>query len=156
ANLSEQEMRVKANWKTTLRAFLPYLGAVAASMFVLVWTLKLWRADLHVPFYYVGDGLSTQMLVKSAMDNPWYSHNHFLSFPGVMEIEDYPMADRVHYLLIKVISLTSRHSGKVMNLYFLLTFPLTTLVALVVFRRFNMGYFPSLVGSLLFAFTPYH
>src|SRR5262249_15228718 len=50
----------------------------------------------------------------------------------------------------------SRHSGKVMNLYFLLTFPLATLLALVVFRRFNLGYFPSVVGGLLFAFTPYH
>ncbi len=66
------------------------------------------------------------------------------------------MAESLHFLLIKAISLASRHSGKVMNLYFILTFPLTTLLALIVFRRFQVAYLPALVGSLLFAFTPYH
>src|SRR5207249_8068612 len=61
-----------------------------------------------------------------------------------------------HFLFLKAISLASKDSAFVLNFYFLLTFPLTTLSALMVFRRFQVSYGPGLVGSLLFAFTPYH
>jgi phosphoglycerol transferase len=139
-----------------IRALGPYLVAVFACMAVLIGSLRLWRADLHIPFVYSGDQLAVQAWIKGLIDNPWYLHNHFLGAPGTMEMEDYPVADSLHFLLLKAISLASKDSAFVLNVYFLLTFPLATLSALMVFRRFQVSYGPALVGSLLFAFTPYH
>jgi phosphoglycerol transferase len=149
-------VRVAANLGTSARALWPYVGAVLACMVVLIGSLRLWRADLHIPFVYSGDQLAVQMWAKGLIDNPWYLHNRLLSAPGTMEMEDYPIADSLHFLLMKAISLASRDSAFVLNVYFLLTFPLTTVSALMVFRRFQVSYGPALVGSLLFAFTPYH
>src|SRR6266852_9281504 len=159
-------MRFVANLKTMARALGPYVAAVLVCIAVLIGSLKLWKADLHVPFVYSGDPLAVfvysgdqlamQAWVKGLIDNPWYLHNRFLGAPGTMEMEDYPIADSLHFLLLKAISLASKDSAFVMNVYFLLTFPLATLSALIVFRRFQVSYGPALVGSLLFAFTPYH
>ena len=43
-----------------------------------------------------------------------------------------------------------------MNLFFLLTFPLTALTASFTFRAFGLHSIPSIVGAILFAFLPYH
>src|SRR5207253_2480382 len=42
------------------------------------------------------------------------------------------------------------------NVFFLLTFPLTAVIALFVLRRFAVSYGPALIASLLYAFLPYH
>ena len=100
-------MRVAAILRTSAGALWPYAGALLACMAVLTGSLKLWRADLHVPFVYSGDQLGVQMWVKGLIDNPWYLHNRFLGFPGQMEMEDYPVSDSFHFLLLKAISLAS-------------------------------------------------
>ena len=73
-----------------------------------------------------------------------------------MELYDFPLADNLHFFAIKLLSYVCGNWAAVLNLYFLLTFPLTTLSALIVFRRFGCGHLSSLLGSLLFAFLPYH
>ncbi|HKR21915.1 MAG TPA: hypothetical protein VJS17_04930, partial [Pyrinomonadaceae bacterium] len=69
---------------------------------------------------------------------------------------DFPLPDNFHFLLIKLLSLFSSHHGLILNLFFLLTFPLTTWTSLYVFRHFSISYLPSLLGSLLYTFIPYH
>jgi phosphoglycerol transferase len=139
------------------RSVIAYLGALIACLVIVILTLKLWRADIHVPFVYgYDDSLCFQMWVKAVIDNPWYLHNPFLSYPGVMELEDFPLSDSLQFLLVKLISFGCRDYAVVLNVYFLLTFPAIALLTLAVFRRFQVAYLPALVGSLLFAFTPYH
>jgi phosphoglycerol transferase len=43
-----------------------------------------------------------------------------------------------------------------MNIFFLLTFPLTTVFTLFVLRQFKISPLPAIVGSLLYAFIPFH
>jgi len=61
-----------------------------------------------------------------------------------------------HFLLIKLLSLFSSDYALIFNFYFLLTFPLTTISSLYVFRHFNISYLVAVLGSLLYSFLPYH
>src|SRR5262249_25476647 len=92
----------------------------------------------------------------STIENGWYLDNPSLGMPGELHYHDFPLADSLHFLIVKLLALCSRDHALVGNLYFLLTFPLAALSALFVFRRFQLAYGPALVGSLLFAFLPYH
>src|SRR5207249_7101548 len=58
--------------------------------------------------------------------------------------------------IVRLIGLVVPDSILAFNLFFLLTFPITTLIALFVLRRFGLSYGPALVASLLYAFLPYH
>lgn len=143
-------------WKQAARAGAAYGFAAALSLLVLVWAMRLWNADLRVPFIFWFDSLSFHALVKGTVENGWYLHNPRLGAPGGLDFHDYPMADSLHFVLIKLMALVWPDSAAVFNVYFVLTFPLATLSALFVFRHFGLAYVPALVGSQLFAFLPYH
>ncbi len=140
--------------------FLPaaagYLGALLVSLTILTLVLQLWHADLRVPFCYTGDALAMQMLTKSVMDHGSYLHNEFIGAPFGSDLHDYPRADSLHFLFVKLISFFTSDYGVVYNLYYLLTFPLTTVICLYVLRHFNLSYAVSLLIAILYTFLPYH
>src|SRR5690606_37977352 len=96
------------------------------------------------------------MLAKALVDNGWVLYNPFLGMPMGLALHDFPIPDNLHLFLMKLIALGTSHYAVVLNVYFLLTFPLSVVSALVVFRAFRVSYPPAIVGSLLFAFLPYH
>jgi phosphoglycerol transferase len=98
----------------------------------------------------------TQLWVKGMIDHGWYLHNPQVGAPWGLDMQDFPLAENLQFGVMKLLTWCWPDSAVVMNLYFLLTFPLTTLTTLFVFRRFRLPLAPSLVGSLLFTFLPYH
>jgi phosphoglycerol transferase len=142
--------------KTRWKALAAYAGAAALSLLILIWVMRLWKADLAVPFRYGGDAVAVNALIKGLVDNGWYLHNRFLSLPTGLDFHDFPMAETTHFLLIKLISLWTSDSTVIINIYYLLTFPLTVVTSLFVFRQFKIPYPAATVGRLLFAFLPYH
>ncbi len=130
-------------------------GLVICPLLLFI-AMKLWQADLHVPFDYYGDSVMIHMLVKGVVENGWFLHNEALGAPGVMDFHDFPTADSLHYLWIVGLSCFSHDHALVFNLFYLLTFPLTTATALWALRRLGVSGTWSLVFGLLYAFQPYH
>jgi phosphoglycerol transferase len=141
-----------------LKTAVVYLLAVTVCLLTLFAVLKLWQADMSVPFIhpFAGDGLFFATLVKGIFDNGWYLNNDFLGAPAGFNLLDFPLADNLHLIVIKGISLFSSNWALAMNLFYLATFPLTVISCLFVFRRFLISYPVAMTGSLLFAFLPYH
>ncbi len=125
-------------------------------MVAAVSLLQLWRADLRVPFDYGGDSLLFALVIKTVADHGWYWVNPAVGAPGRLELYDYPFTahDTFHVLLIKMMTWCTRDWALVFNVYFLLGFPLIALSAMAVLRRFGVGYGPSIVVSVLYAFLP--
>ncbi len=137
---------------------LAYAGALIACLAILVWALELWRADLFVLFYYPysGDIFFTGMFIKGSIDNPWFLHNDLLGMPFGLDFYDYPMFDNLHLGMMKLISLMTNDYASSYNLYYLLTYPLTTLTTLFVLRHFGLSFPAAIIGSLLYTFLPFH
>jgi len=150
------EVAIKAASKIKIISI--YIGTIALCLLVLALVMKLWKADLSIPFAYGGDALFSSMLIKGMIDNGWFLHNAFVGMPAGLDIHDFSglFIDNFQFLLIKFITLFSRDYAISINLYFLLTFPLTTLSSLYVMRQLNFSYVSCIVGSLLFTFLPYH
>jgi phosphoglycerol transferase len=133
-----------------------YAIAVLLSLALLVWSYQLWQADLRIPLLYQGDALYHQMLVKGTIEHGWYLNNKSLGAPLGLQMHDFPFVDGLFFALLKLISLPSRDWGLTVNLFYLLTFPLTTVTGLYAMRRLGVSYAPALVGALLYTFLPYH
>jgi len=140
--------------RARVAAILLYGGAALAACVEAVIALRLWRADLRVPFNVRGDSVFFEMMVKAVVEHGWYLTNAQLGAPGVLALHDFPQADAIHLLLIKVLSWPSGDWALIFNLYFLLGFPLITLSALAVLRHFRVAPAPAFVVSLLYAFLP--
>ena len=131
------------------------LGATLVTMFVL---LKLWEANLSVPFIYGGDVNVTLMYIKDVIQHFWYDTNPHLAAPVGQELYDYPAfaGDNLQLLIIKLLSLGSNNPPTVMNVFYLLTYPLIAITSALVFLRVGLSRAASFVCALLFAFLPYH
>ena len=132
-----------------------HVFALALCTVILAWVLDLRHLSLNVPFDYQGDGLLYHTWVKGMMENGWYLHNPALGAPDGCDMHDFPMPDTLHFLCLKLLSFSCGYFTAC-NLYFLLTFPLTTFTTLLVLRHLRVSYPTGLVVSLLFTFLPYH
>lgn len=133
-----------------------YVAAAVLCLVMLCLFFKIWRADLHVPFYYIGDSLFYAMSTKGLIENGWYWQNPSLGAPGILQMYEFPTFDNGVVVVMLLISMFTSNPFLVMNLYYLLSFPLITLTSLYVLRQFNLSYLPALFGSLLYAFLPFH
>jgi len=133
-----------------------YLIALILCLLIITLMLKLYRSDLATPFLYEGDGLFYSMVIKAIIKNGWYLNNDSLGAPFGQQMHDFPQPDNFNYLLIKLMGLFTSNYATIFNLFYLMTFPLTTICALYVLRKFNISRGPALLASLLYTFTFYH
>jgi phosphoglycerol transferase len=138
-------------------ALMGYLLAGGLSVAILIVVLKLWRADLRDALYYQFDGVYYLSMVKTVVETGWYYDNDRVGQIGGLNYRDFPSADGwLHWGLIKLLTLVVPDPFVVMNLFFLVGFPLTALTTLFVCRRIGFAYPVALSVSLLYTFAPYH
>jgi phosphoglycerol transferase len=133
-----------------------YPIAMLLCLAVMTWALKLGRADLTVPFTYANDAMYVLPLIKGELDNGWYLTNDRLGAPGCSNIRDYPITDVLPLALVRILGTYFANPFTVYNLFYLLTYPLTVMTALVVLRHCAVPPVAAVAGSLLYAFLPYH
>ena len=133
-----------------------YIIAVALCLLALCLYLQLWRADLRVPLFYSGDTVFYTAVVKGMIDNGWYWQNHFVGAPGGLLMYDFPWIDTTVGVFLWLISRFTHNPALVLNIFYLLTYPLVAVASLYVFRHFKFSYVPALFCALLYTFLPYH
>jgi phosphoglycerol transferase len=152
-----EDARARPAERTALwKAALAYAGAVAVSVALMTAALKLERADLHVPLCYTWDSVLCQTWIKGVLEHGWYLENDNLGAPFGQQMYDFPLADSLHFLAIKLLGRVVPDPAALYNVYYLLTFPLTTLTTLFALRRFRLSYAVAVTAALLFTFLPLH
>ena len=133
-----------------------YLFAVFICILILLIFFDLNKANLLVPFCSRRDCALWIALVKGMISNGWYLNNPFLGAPFGYNFSDMLVVDNLSFFIMKMISSFSKNHAIVINLFLIITFPLTTISSLYVFRKFNINYLTALLGSLIYTFLPYH
>jgi hypothetical protein len=135
-------------------AFAAMALAGAAAFLVL----EVWRAHLNAPFGYRDDTVLNLMAVKSVLESVWYLENPSLGAPLGQKLYDYPVfsGDHLNLVIFKLLGLATSEPAAVLNLFYLLTFPLVALTAFVVMRTLRVSLGPAVVCSALYALLPYH
>ena len=131
--------------------------SVAATSLLAAVVLRLWNATLGVPFWPGGDGYLVLAQVKGVLDNGWVLNNPALGAPFGQDLHDFAANREIlHVAFVKVLGLFSSNPGAVVNVYFLLSFPLAGLTAFLVLRRLGISRPTAVAMSVLYALTPYH
>jgi len=133
-----------------------YIAVALLPLPLVCVVLKLWRADLRVPLHYNGDALVHLLFIKGIVENGWYWQNPFVGMPTGLKMYDLPAVDNSDAVILWLISFFSSNAIVVLNIFYLLTFPLIAVSSFYVFRRFNFSFVTSLCCSLLYTFLPYH
>lgn len=117
--------------------------------------LRLWRANLIVPFNYEADTIFELTLAKSIADGGWIWFIERLGAPFGLEIVAFPQNLTFSSLLMKVIALFTSEPGLVLNLFWLLAITLTSVVCHAALRSLTVSRATSFVISTLYALLPY-
>jgi hypothetical protein len=142
-----------------------YTGAIILTCILFFFGLRLDRVTLRAPFYYDLDALLILPMVKATAERGPGGHwrNERMGAgvtadrpPQIMELHDFPVIDFLHFTLIWFLSLFIKHVVVLFNAYFLLTFPLTTLTAMIAYRHLGLTLPAAAVGGLLYSFLPFH
>jgi hypothetical protein len=135
-----------------------YAGAVVATCVLLAAGLRLDAIDIRAPLAYDGDVLLIMPMVKATVETGIGGHwrNERLGYPGVQELYDFPVIDHLHFAILWALGKVVRNWVIVYNLYYLLTWPLTTLTCMFAFRRLGLTLPMAAAGGILYAFLPYH
>ena len=130
----------------------------AAALVVAALVLEVWKADLRAPFADTGDAALNLVLIKDTIENAWYFENSHLGAPAGLELYDYPVinGEALSVALFHLLAIGSNDPALVLNLFFLLTFPLAALTSFLVLRRLGAEPLAAGVCSVLYAVLPYH
>jgi hypothetical protein len=139
------------------------LAALLSSLAVVAVT-RVWDQDLRVPFQYTHtpgddqqDATLDLMLIKNVHETGWFDTNPQLNAPFAQHWAEWPMGgDLLAYVVKKGLVDATGNVALTFNLFWLLTFPLTALVAFPVLRSLRCSWTTALVGAVLFSLAPYH
>jgi hypothetical protein len=122
------------------------------------WVMQLWRANLRVPFVLGSDSTFPILLVKDVLTHGWDFTNPNLGAPFGQQLAAYPAAsgDSLYLLLVKVLGIPFSDPVTVMNLFFLLGFPLIAISAYGIFRMLGISRGVAVVCAVLYAVLPFH
>jgi hypothetical protein len=142
--------------QSIVQVVFPYFLAATISIFVLNFLYHLSHIDLTIPLFYVGDSTFYDAVVKNFVETGHYNINPLLGAPGQQEMYDFPITHATHFLGFAILRLFTHNYGLVINLYYLLTYPLISIASLYTFRRLGVSTGLGIAGSILFAFLPFH
>ncbi|MGH2912508.1 MAG: hypothetical protein ACRDJ3_08540, partial [Solirubrobacteraceae bacterium] len=135
------------------------LAAIFLSTLVAALVLHTGEGNLSLPWNYAseGDAKFYLLLVKSILTHGGYETNPSLGAPFGLQLYDFPQgADNLNLLLIRGLGVFSQNPAWVLNMFFMLTFPLTAGSAYAALRKLGVSVGAALVCALIFALLPYH
>jgi phosphoglycerol transferase len=134
-----------------------YLSALLLCLLVLGSVFDVRSEARQWPWTYQGDSMFYHVVAKSVTEGGWLLDVPLLGTPGALNLRDVPTSDNnLHVLMLWLLALGTSHYAMVLNNFFLLSFPLVFMSALVVMRHFRVGWPASVCASLLYAFAPFH
>jgi hypothetical protein len=135
------------------------LAAIFLSTLIASLVLHTSEGSLSLPWNYAseGDAKFYLLLVKSILAHGGYETNSSLGAPFGLRLYDFPQgADNLNLLLIRGLGVFSQNPAWVLNVFFMLTFPLAAGSAYAALRLLGVSAGAALVCATIFALLPYH
>ncbi|MCJ7439407.1 MAG: hypothetical protein MUP97_16820 [Acidimicrobiia bacterium] len=133
------------------------LAAALGAVLVTAWALQIWDASARVPFTLGGDANGALNAIKNLLRHDWYYTTNLLGAPFGQKLYDFPAAgDLWNLLTVKTIGVFTGDPALVMNVFFLMTFPLTSLGAYIAMRVLGVQIALAAALGILYSVLPYH
>lgn len=133
-----------------------YLWSAALTVLAVAWIMKLWHANLDIPFWYSGPALAGASLFKGIFQNGWYTTQPHLGAPYGQFYTDATSPGDLNAFLAKMLADFTGQWAATFNVFFLLGFVFCALTAVWFFRTCRLGRWFSVISAVLFAVAPYH
>lgn len=139
-----------------MRAVGAYGLVIAVCLAVVAWGLRLDRVGLRTPLYYQGDALHVLQCAQIVLETGWHTHSDRLAAPFGADMHDFTLTDSLSFASLRALGWVVPDAAIVVNVFYLLTFPLAGVAAAWGGRRLGLSWPSAIATGVLFAFLPYH
>ncbi len=144
----------KERWYET-RIFAVLFSGILASL-ITAYCLHIWHADFSVPFELRGNVDFYRMRIQNLIETgDWNSATRLGGTEG-LKYQDGLSSGWLNWIFLVIFSLFTKNPSSIMNLYYLLGFPLAAMSATYVLRSFRASNLAAIFAGLLFPFLPFH
>jgi len=150
--------RISAWFKQKRFDVAAYGAAALLAIAIAAAVLDLRDLNFSVPLGYStgGDVWGVTEEFKSVQETGSLETNLRIGAPLSSDALGDPQFLSVPQLLVRFLSLFLHDAGAILNVFFLLSFPLIAVSALYALRVLGFSYFAAFVPALLYSFLPYH
>jgi phosphoglycerol transferase len=134
----------------------PYLAIAVATTLLLLLAVRLPMSRLDVAYVFGGDALEKLAQIQNVAETGWLFHSDRLGYPFGYDRLDFPRFDSLNYVVMGPLAAISGEAGLAMNLYYIIGFYLIAFSAFWSLRRTGLQSGVAALGSLLYAFLPFH
>ena len=133
--------------------FIVIIGCILLSYYAL----DLFVNDLNTPIVYYGcDDFYHKSLAKNMIDNGNIWKNEYLGYPFQAEFYNFPMVSFTYLYICKLLSFYIKDFFLIINVYYILTFVLTSITTLYVMRKMKFADHWAAFAALVYPFCQYH
>jgi phosphoglycerol transferase len=112
--------------------------------------------NLAYPYVYNDhDGLLSSWIVQRLIEG-WIYENPRSGFPFGSNFLDFPIPDLGNLIVLKLLGFVTGNYYKAINLYFLLSFPVTFIASYCVLRVIDLRKILAFCAAIIFVFLPFH
>lgn len=144
------------NSKKNIRTALVYFFATVISTALILTIFKIFEINLSIPLHFSGDAVQPYNFAQNIEATGWWYSNERLGAPYTQELYDYPLTDSLHFLVIKFLLFVGFGWVQSINIFYILTFPFTTLLSMYAMSKMGIKLKIALAFSLIYAFIPFH
>ncbi len=150
-------MRLKNRWNAAAHSSIgPVAAVVVLCLAIPTWLYRLWSLPLDVPLNYRSDALPVGMVIKEIITGGWFFHEPQLGAPFGQNHIDWPQPNVSTQVLMWLVGQFTNQYGVVLNLLYILAFPLIGLAAWWVMRSLGVARWIAVVFAVIFSILPYH
>lgn len=132
------------------------LVSALLSLLIMVFVTQAWHMSLAIPLSYSGDALDVLKRFKEIFEHPLGFENRYLGAPFGVPQFDFPFYTIFHFAVIKALSFVVLDYVSALNVYYLLTFPITALIACYVLIRLGVSSAMAVAGGVLYSLLYFH
>lgn len=132
-------------------------GASTLSLLLAAIVLQLWDASLHIPFLFGGDSTASLVDIKAVVRDGWLGINDQLGAPYGQVRYDHAgvFGEATQLMIIRLLAIPMSDPAAILNVYFLLGYPLITVSAYAVLRMLGIDRPVAAAAAVIFAMLPY-
>ncbi|HNX67888.1 MAG TPA: sugar translocase [Candidatus Omnitrophota bacterium] len=135
--------------------FFSIVAFFIASLLMTGWPLGI-LPDVRYPYLYKGEGVAVLALIQRMMEGAWIFFNNRIGFPFGGNSLDFPIPDTGSLFILKTLGRLLGSSQAAMNLFFLISFPVTFVCSYVFLRIVGLCRSFATAAGFLFVFLPFH
>lgn len=139
-----------------IKKIFPYVFLIFITILTFLFVYRNWGLNFNIPYFYRGDAQWNIVGIKGYIESGKFIENEKTGAPFGTNYFDYPSSEGLYNLSIRMLSFFIKDAVVVLNLYYLLTFVLTSLTTFFVLKYLKISSNLAFLSSLIVSFLYYH